>query len=168
MMCEQCGIRPANFHFTKIVNGQKTEMHLCEVCARERGEIMPGHPDAFSIHNLLSGLLSTHPHGTQLAARPIQCPNCGLTYQQFSQSGRFGCSGCYQAFEDQLDPLFRRIHGNTEHHGKIPIRSGHKIGLKRKLEDLKRLLAKKVEREEFEEAAKIRDQIRALEQESNE
>lgn len=169
MMCEQCGIRPATFHFTKIVNGQKAEMHLCEVCARERGEILPGNPDAFSIHNLLSGLLSAHqPSMNQMAARPIQCPKCGLTYQQFSQSGKFGCSECYRAFSDQLEPLFRRVHGNTEHHGKIPLRTGHKIGLKRKLDDLKRLLAKKVEREEFEEAAKIRDQIRAMEQQEHE
>ncbi|CCQ93789.1 conserved hypothetical protein [[Clostridium] ultunense Esp] len=169
MICQQCGVRPATFHFTKIVNGQKTEMHLCEICARERGEMMPGNPDAFSIHNLLSGLLSyNQPHASQVTSRPLQCPTCGLTYQQFTQSGRFGCSGCYHAFEEQLEPLFRRVHGNTIHRGKVPRRSEHKLGLKRKLEDLKRLLARKVEREEFEEAAKIRDQIRELESQSNE
>ena len=57
MLCQECGKKPATLHFTKIVNGEKTEFHICESCARERGEGIPGTSNGFSIHSLLSGLL---------------------------------------------------------------------------------------------------------------
>lgn len=162
MNCQECGVRPATLHFTKIVNGQKAEYHICDACAREKGEMI--HGNVFSIHNLLSGLLNYDPVGSKVVAKPDRCETCGLTYNQFSQSGKFGCSDCYKAFDNRLEPLFKRVHGNTIHGGKIPKRAGESIGLKRQLQELKRQLAKKIEREEFEEAAKIRDEIRQLEQ----
>ena len=62
MICQECGKRPATLHFTKIVNGDKNEFHICENCAREKGEMIPGTSNGFSIHNLLSGLLDFEPH----------------------------------------------------------------------------------------------------------
>ena len=61
MFCQECGKKPATLHFTKIVNGEKTEFHICESCAREKGEFIPGTPNSFSIHHLLSGLLDFEP-----------------------------------------------------------------------------------------------------------
>ncbi len=166
MNCQECGIRPATLHFTKIVNGQKAEYHICDSCAKEKGELIHGSNNVFSIHNLLSGLLNYDPinAGSKVATKPVRCASCGLTYNQFSQSGRFGCSDCYKAFEGRLDPLFKRVHGSTVHGGKIPKRKGESISQKRHLQELKKTLSKKIEREEFEEAAKIRDTIRQLEQ----
>lgn len=37
MLCQECNKRPATLHFTKIVNGEKTEFHICETCAKEKG-----------------------------------------------------------------------------------------------------------------------------------
>lgn len=164
MICQECGKRPATLHFTKIVNGEKTEFHICEACARERGEMIPGTPGGFSIHNLLSGLLDFEPNGGK-TAKPTapRCEHCGLTYAQFSKLGRFGCSECYKHFEDRLDPLFKRVHGNTVHTGKVPKRTGGRIQLKREVERLKKELVLCVEQEDFESAARIRDQIKELE-----
>ena len=61
MVCQECGKKPATLHFTKIVNGEKTEFHICESCAREKGDFIPGTTNGFSIHNLLSGLLDFEP-----------------------------------------------------------------------------------------------------------
>lgn len=166
MQCQQCGQRPATLHFTKIVNGEKNEYHLCEVCAKEKGEAIPGFSNSFSIHNLLSGLLSFEPAGMgpSLASQPLRCDYCGLTYNQFSKSGRFGCARCYTAFGDRLEPLFRKVHsGNVIHHGKIPRRTGSQLQLKRQLETKREELRRAVDREEFELAARLRDEIRALE-----
>ncbi|MGG4551682.1 UvrB/UvrC motif-containing protein [Paenibacillus woosongensis] len=166
MHCQECGKRPATLHFTKIVNGEKTEFHICETCAREKGELIPGTSGGFSIHNLLSGLLDftpgSHAHGTK-APENLRCEECGLTYSQFSKLGRFGCSSCYKYFNDRLDPLFKRVHGNTVHVGKVPKRVGGHIQIKRKLDDLRRELQYRIHQEEFEEAAALRDQIRELE-----
>lgn len=164
MLCQECGKRPATLHFTKIVNGEKTEFHICEACARERGEMIPGSANTFSIHNLLSGLLDLDPNSAATKpAAALRCENCGLTYSQFSKLGRFGCSECYKHFEDRLDPLFKSVHGNTSHVGKVPKRTGGIIQYKREIERLKKELVLRIDHEEFEEAAQIRDQIKELE-----
>jgi protein arginine kinase activator len=165
MLCQECGKKQATLHFTKILNGEKTEFHICESCAREKGELIPGTPNGFSIHNLLSGLLDFDPSQGSLTPKtqPGRCEKCGLTYSQFSKVGRFGCSSCYKHFEDKLDPLFKRVHGNTVHTGKVPKRSGGLIQHKREIEALKKELLIRIQGEEFEEAAKLRDEIRQLE-----
>lgn len=163
MLCQECGKRPATLHFTKIVNGEKTEFHICEACARERGEMIPGTANGFSIHNLLSGLLDYEPSSSSVKQTALRCETCGLTYSQFGKLGRFGCSECYKYFNDRLDPLLKRVHGNTIHVGKVPKRTGGVIQYKREIERLKKDLLHRVEHEEFEHAAKIRDQIKELE-----
>lgn len=169
MNCQECGKRPATLHFTKIINGEKTEFHICESCAREKGESIPGAPNGFSIHSLLSGLLDFEPSEAAIGAKPqaVRCDECGLTYAQFSKIGRFGCSSCYKHFADRLDPLLKRVHGNTVHVGKIPKRYGGQMQYKREIEQLRRDLQKRIEREEFENAAHIRDRIRELEKKIN-
>lgn len=167
MFCQECGKKPATLHFTKIINGEKTEFHICESCAREKGEGIPGAPNSFSIHSLLSGLLDFEHIGSSgindIKPKSAYCEECGLTYAQFTKIGRFGCSSCYREFADKLDPLLKRVHGSTVHIGKIPKRSGGQIQYKREIEQLRRDLQTKIEREEFESAAQLRDQIRGLE-----
>lgn len=166
MLCEECGIRMATLHFTKIINGDKTEYHLCEECAREKGEKFTGLDTGFSFHDLLSGFLNpdfTHGARSERAQSVgLRCPTCGLTYGQFAKMGRFGCMDCYRTFKDRLDPLFRRVHGHTSHRGKVPERTGGKLKIRREIERLKAELSRRVQAEEFEEAARLRDRIRDL------
>ncbi|UZJ78920.1 UvrB/UvrC motif-containing protein [Fictibacillus sp. KU28468] len=173
MFCQECNERPATLHFTKIVNGKKTEFHICEHCAKEKGEFLPG-SNTFSIHQLLSGLLYGDPStsGTAspgLSQQSVQaCPQCGMTYNQFAKSGRFGCSHCYEVFDSKLDPILKRVHGgNTRHAGKIPKRIGSGLQEKRELEKLKQAMQQYILNEEFEKAAETRDQIRLLEKQKN-
>ena len=55
MLCEQCNERSATVHLTRYINGKKTEFHLCQECARQRGDMNIFSP--FTINDLLSGLL---------------------------------------------------------------------------------------------------------------
>ncbi|MDI3328266.1 MAG: UvrB/UvrC motif-containing protein [Alicyclobacillaceae bacterium] len=162
MICQQCGKRPATVHMTKIVNGQKSERHLCESCANESGELqfVPG---PFSFPNILGSFFHTDAPPGSPPTQSLRCPTCGLTYQQFTQASRFGCPDCYRAFSNLLDPVLRRIHGSATHTGKVPRRGGGKLRLRRELEHLKQQLQEKVRAEQFEEAARLRDQIRELE-----
>lgn len=167
MLCQECGKRPATLHFTKILNGEKTELHICESCARDKGEFIPGTQSGFSIHNLLSGLLDFEQHAGTGASKPpaVRCDSCGMTYSQFSKIGRFGCSHCYKHFGERLDPLLKRVHGNTTHVGKVPKRAGGKVKTKREIDRLKQEMQGRIENEDFESAAQLRDRIRELEKE---
>ncbi len=165
MQCQECGKRPATLHFTKFVNGEKAELHICETCAREKGELLPGTGGGFSIHNLLSGLLDFEPRNQTAKPPAVKCDTCGMTYTQFSKVGRFGCSDCYRHFSERLDPLLKRVHGNTVHVGKVPKRAGGHLKTKREIDRLKKEMQGRIEREDFETAAQLRDRIRELESE---
>ncbi len=174
MICQECKERPATLHFTKIINGEKTEIHLCDKCAQEKGDLfMFGGVSGFSVNNLLAGLLNVSPGFQQTGEDPfpkqevIQCDHCSMTYDQFVQIGRFGCAQCYESFKDQLDPIFRRLHsGNTSHEGKIPARVGGALHLKKRVSALRENLVQAIQEEEFERAAEIRDEIRSIERSS--
>ncbi len=144
-------------------------MYLCEACALEKGEIDFPFEGKFPLHQFFSGFMGLVPSGPGTAKKAVssglQCNGCGLTHAQFGQIGRFGCSRCYEAFGEALIPLFRRLHGNQKHVGKIPLRAGADVKVRREMERLRKELQKKVTEEAFEEAARIRDEIRRLESE---
>jgi protein arginine kinase activator len=166
MICQQCGIHPATLHVTKVVQGEKTEARLCEACARESENPFQGIKSAFSIHDLLAGILnfeaSANPTKPSQQHAESRCATCGMSYVQFSKQGRFGCSDCYTHFSSRLDPLFRRVHGHTSHIGKVPLRTGGALKTKREVAQLKRQLQMHIEREEFEQAVELRDRIKKL------
>lgn len=164
MQCENCGQRPATVHMTKIINGKKSESHLCEVCARESGQF--DWENNFSLQGLLSTLMNHEftPAQVPVARAEPRCPSCGMTYQQFVDSGRLGCSQCYDHLEEQLGPLVRRIHGATAHTGKVPQRTGGLVKVRKELAMAKEELNRAVANEQFERAAELRDRIKALEQ----
>lgn len=165
MSCERCQERPAVVHLTEIINNKKRTMHLCEQCAREVQAENFGLIPQMNLHNFLAGLFSNQiaSHFSTPVDQGEKCPSCGLSEGQFAQSGLLGCGDCYRQFGDRLDTVFRRIHGTSRHTGKVPERTGGRVKLSKDIERLKTRLREVIGREEFEEAAKIRDQIRILE-----
>lgn len=168
MKCQNCDEQPATLHFTKIINGEKTEMHFCEKCAKNKGDLLQGQK-SFSIHQLLTGLLNFDQPLKQAKSNfasivTPKCEKCGMTYEQFAKIGRFGCANCYETFDARLDPLLKRVHsGNHTHSGKIPARGGSDLHYKKKITLLKETMQDYIEKEEFEKAALIRDELRSLE-----
>jgi protein arginine kinase activator len=176
MICQECNQRPAALHFTKIVNGEKTEVHLCEKCAQEKGDMFVFNGGSgFAFNNLLAGLLNIDPSFQKPEQNPFrqeevhQCSHCGMTFPQFIKVGRFGCAHCYESFQEQLKPVLKRLHsGNWSHNGKIPKRIGGGIHLKKQIDELKNKLKDFISQEEFENAAIVRDEIRTLEKKLSE
>ncbi|HHV07423.1 MAG TPA: hypothetical protein GXX69_04340 [Firmicutes bacterium] len=170
MLCDCCKKNPATVYVRRMVNGDTTEAHLCEQCARERGEwnIVIGptfaFPD-FSLGSLFASLLDQHPGftGSMAGGTAKRCPGCGLTYSDFRERGRLGCARCYSTFREPLDPLIRRLQGDVCHVGKVPRRHGGTARLRYDLDALRRQLKEAVASEAFEQAAKLRDEIKALE-----
>lgn len=164
MKCDNCN-KPATVHLTEIHNGKKIEKHLCEQCAAQaEGLPVKSHTP---INELLTNFVLAH-SGLQKETGAA-CESCGITWAEFRQGGLFGCPNDYSAFEKDLAPLLQRAHeGATHHVGKVPLRRGGSASgapMKKQV-DLTRLrkeLAKAVELEDYERAARLRDQIKEAE-----
>lgn len=163
MICQECGQRQATVHLTKIINNHKTEMHLCEECARQREDFIQ--IPAFSVNDLLAGFMDLG-HSQLSYEKPAssKCAACGMDYNQFKKVGRLGCQECYQYFGNELNPVLRRIQGNIQHAGKVPQRTGSGLLKKKQITQWKSELKRAVELEAFERAAELRDKIKELEQ----
>ena len=169
MLCDECGKNKATVHLTEIINEQITKLNLCEACAKEKGSDVEQH---FGIADLLSALsdMEATPSqpGSTTATSKVKCGHCGLTYEDFKKVGRLGCSECYGVFKASLMPLLKRIHGSHQHLGKSPdplLLKEQKVEskLREELEAAKQDLLKSVKKEEFEEAAALRDKVKFLE-----
>lgn len=166
MLCQNCQEREATVHLTKIVNGQTTQMHLCPECAQKvHGFGYNLYPAMVS--DFLQALFGMNPTGQadQSVGKLQQekCPGCGKTFSQIQQAGRMGCSQCYEKFEPQMELLLRRIHGGGAHVGKVPVRCGAARRNEQEKNKLRNRLQELIQKEEFEEAAQVRDKIRELE-----
>jgi len=159
MLCEQCNQNQASIHLTRVVNGEKSEMNLCAECAKECGAFALG-----EISNLLSGLLDGG-GGRAQPASGLRCSRCGLAFGQFKETGMLGCAQCYVDFRKQLQPVLQRIHGRLQHEGRIPVTAGEGLQLRRRIEAKRREMQSAIDQEEFERAAKLRDELRGLQAE---
>ena len=161
MLCELCKQSQATVHLTEIVNDQMSELHLCEACANQKGAQVESH---FGLPDLLSGLSDFGKAQEPDEVVTKTCPNCGMSYDDFRKVGRLGCSECYTTFKRSLGSLLKRVHGSPIHLGKSPARLVKPAKAKTELAELKRKLEQAIISEEFEEAARLRDQVRRIEQ----
>ncbi len=173
MLCEKCRVREATIQYTEVVNGVRTEHNFCAQCASEMdlGQDFP-------LGRLLSGLLglgTESPREEKYAQ--VVCPTCGTSYGDFVKDSRFGCPDCYEVFDLLISDKIKQLQGSDCHKGKIPKNRTAEAGKSAGKEDeapgedssleeqIARLYACQqaaVRREDYEEAARCRDEIRRL------
>jgi protein arginine kinase activator len=143
---------------------------LCTVCAEENGAMNLFQVPNFTFHNLLAGFFDPEtmfPSSGRVTTKvPVRCPNCGLSFSDFRRLGHLGCNECYETFDNQIEPMLRRLHGSTEHVGKklnanVDPKADKHLTIKKLEEELQQA----VSQEAYEKAAQIRDQIRELKNE---
>ena len=176
MLCDRCQKRDAKILYTEIINGAKKEQHLCEECATDYTSFQMEKPlmnSDLTLGDLLSTLLDNYTVDKKKTGETnptVNCDKCGTSYEEFVQKGRFGCSHCYESFHDQLGKTFKGIQGADIHTGKRPkglvtavtdrvlkdFTESEKMALK---------LQEAIEKEEFEEAARLRDLIKQMKKE---
>ena len=166
MMCNICGVNDATIHLTEIVNSQMMEVHLCESCAQEKGTEFKTH---FQLGDLLAGFAEPevkHPAAQATSEKKLagRCAKCKMTYDEFGKTGRLGCSHCYESFSKMLIPLIRRVQRSTQHTGKRPVNGPKPSRTSTDLKLLQEKLRKSVQAEDFEQAARLRDEIRRFEE----
>ncbi len=158
MLCQKCKKKQATVHMTDIAGKDKKEVHLCENCAQNQGLTLKGQ---VSLADFLAGLIKAPVNQEMSRLAKLECPECGINYIEFQSKGRFGCPKDYDVFEKLVDPLIEKIHGANEHVGKAP--EAHGDGAEAHLVALKRHLKAAIEEERYEEAARIRDDIKKAE-----
>ncbi len=160
-VCQRCGKNAATIHLTDILKpgGERRERHLCEECAIDEGVTAKAHTP---INELLTNFLMVQAGAQELAQ--LSCDQCGMTFVEFRNRGLLGCPNDYVVFAKALGPLIERAHeGGTQHVGKIPSRFGGTMKQQQELAKLRQELNAAIEREDYEEAAKLRDRIRSTE-----
>ena len=169
MKCGKCE-KPATFHITELTGeGKPQELHLCEECAREYLATADGPEPSPEEDSLLhAGALASQFKVGQTAdelARLDQqaCPVCGVTFYEFRNHGRLGCPHDYTCFSEELEPLMLNIHGEVAHTGKRPKKHQQTSENGTEAIRLRREMKEAIEREDYEEASRLRDTIKQLE-----
>ena len=190
MLCENCGKREANVRYTQIINGDKKEMNLCEECSEKLGIGNVDFKMPISFSSFLGDFFDEFENNTLLPEldpiKQLTCDSCGMTFEDFMNTGKFGCSNCYNIFESKIDPILKNIHGANRHVGRLG-KIGPATNLKEQEEQienskieitekeektkkevneedkLKQELQKAIKEERYEDAAKLRDEIKKKE-----
>ena len=156
MLCEECGQNPASVVITVLVNGETATRHLCKGCVSKiQNSIQQG-----DIQSFLSSLMSSISQAEKVPQ--LTCSKCHLTYEEFQKTGKLGCAHCYEDFREQLKPLLLRIHGRSQHAGRMPTLNAQAQEKKKMIASLRSRMDQAVAAENFEEAAVLRDQLRQL------
>ena len=170
MKCEICHKNDATTAYTHIVDDTKKTLLLCGNCIpqseeKKKDASQPNDDQSpKSVPQLIKKVkVEFNNAGSSEAIENTVCRECGMTYKQFKKVGRLGCHQCYTSFAPQLERLLKRIHGADAHCGKAPIEVGTVPSPHKALEQLRNELKDAVSCEQFERAAKIRDQIREIE-----
>ncbi len=157
--CDLCG-KPATVHLTQIIKNQIQKVDLCEECAQTKGVT---DPEGFSLADLLAKSFAGPVEETvESDGASLVCEQCGCTAMNFKKTGRLGCAACYGAMKPILEPLMSGLHKGGRHKGKVPVRQWRRLELSREVESVERDLQEAVKKEDFEAAARCRDQLGAL------
>jgi protein arginine kinase activator len=161
MQCSVCKEKPATVFLTHIENDKMHKVNLCEDCAKNKGV---DNPTTFSLHDadLLLGLGAAQEITQTNGGVDLKCPRCGFSQADFKKSGRLGCPECYQVFADGLAGLLKTMHKGTRHTGKSPEALRQSRDQAEHLKMLQKKLDKAVEAEDFELAARLRDEMKDL------
>lgn len=164
MLCQNCEKHEATTHIKRVINGDTAETHLCPECAAHLGygDIFSGF--GLNLGELFSGLTETGLPAIS-GAKVMRCPKCGCSFEDIAREGKLGCAECYTTFYDKLLPSLQRIHGRIQHSGKVSESAGGEVVKAGKLEQLREDLKTAIANEDFEQAAKLRDEIKELEKE---
>ncbi len=171
MKCDHCKNNEATFFYEESVNGKSRSLHLCAECAaklKSDGKIFAqeegfGFPSFNQMQgSLLNGLFGL---GTAPKESKKTCPGCGAAWSDLRRAGKAFCPTCYATFGEELSPTLRSLHGNVTHTGRAPADRREKRERADRLAALKQQLSHAIAEEKFEDAAKLRDEIRTLEKE---
>ena len=176
MLCENCNKREANVRYSENINGVKKELHLCNQCSQNLGitDKVDFRMPTFDFSNFFGSFLedfSTPDFMPSLSElKQLKCDSCGFSFNDIVNTGRYGCANCYDIFEDRMDPILKKLQGANRHNGRLGKISDNNVKFEKSVESAKKMdnrldilqedLKKAIKEERYEDAAKIRDEIK--------
>ncbi len=181
MLCENCKKREANVKYSENINGVKKEMNLCEECSKKLGitDRMDFRMPSLDIPSFFGSFLEDFSTPEFMPflneVKQLTCDSCGSTFDDIVNTGKYGCANCYDVFEDRMDPILKKLQGANRHNGRLGKISDNKVHFEKedekanktdlekdKLEKLQEDLKQAIKEERYEDAAKIRDEIKKM------
>jgi len=159
MLCDRCGKKEATVRYEENINGERKKINLCNECSKHLGILNMNFMDnmfmSFFDEPLSIGIGKV---------KEYKCNKCGYTFSDYANTGLLGCSECYNTFKEKLEPVLKKLHGKSYHieNKKTYVKNSNKAN--NKLDELKYKLKECIEKEEYEKAAVIRDEIKKLNQ----
>ena len=151
--CDLCD-QPAICHDVRIVKGMHNTVHLCREHAIEAG--LDVEDNEISVVLNIEQVDSTRP-------TPKACPDCGMTIARYKEVSLIGCPACYETFKEQLLPVIARVQDNhVQHVGHSPKQIATDMQRNIQIRKLLKELEVAVNKENYEIAASLRDQIKDL------
>jgi len=154
MKCEKCD-KEATFHYQSNINGEKTEAHLCEDCAKAEGL-----DKLFARPRAMMGSFFREPFGGFMGGF-FREPFGGLMSSFFAPALFAPAESAIT--ENRVAETEKATETEAVRSDNIPEDAGDEIRRKRELLLLREQLWSAVKTEEFEKAAELRDKIRELE-----
>ncbi len=156
MKCQVCP-KIATYHITEVLPEDRyEEHHLCEECAKQHLSSTATSASTVKVGSAAEDVVD-------IGAK--HCDACGIKFVEFRNTGRLGCPHDYDSFHDELVPLLENIHGDTQHAGKTPKRLPSVKSTQHELAAVRRKLQTAIMKEQYEEAATLRDTLKKLEAE---
>jgi protein arginine kinase activator len=147
MICDHCHTNEAVIRFAEIRNGTMRVRNICDECAKATGIADQLERTIASLGEAVGGAMASL---LRTGAGAAECPGCGMTIDEFRRHGRLGCERCIEAFAAVLAPLLERT-GDAGRHGADNRRQA-----------LEQRLREAVADEEYELAARLRDELKEL------
>ncbi|MDF1799732.1 MAG: UvrB/UvrC motif-containing protein [Planctomycetota bacterium] len=174
MQCEICQENPSSVYVTDLVYDPETPHgalgtpNLQQICTSCAGELKLPHADLPGQDKaVLFKLLQKTAKKSQRTAGPT-CKTCGMGLTEFRAQGRLGCADCYAVFGPHLAPLLLRMHQATEHTGRGPGVDQAELDRSQQLERLRERMDLAIREEDYENAARLRDELNQLEAQAGE
>jgi protein arginine kinase activator len=158
MKCDICGKHEAVLFVQQVMGNVSTEINLCRGCAKKRGIESSGAGLEFSLSSLFSGLLKSQSDDEVKKT----CPRCGLAASDFRKHGRLGCPDCYSVFHSETVKYIRSRFPSVEYSGRLPERLKELRYFVVERQQLKEQLQKALVEEDYETAARIRDELQKI------
>lgn len=162
MLCQKCHKNLATVRYAEVVDGKVTDQHLCPDCLSRIQDGVTGFELAGAAPTPKRHAQTREPD--ESAPPSLVCRACGLELKTALKTGHVGCRSCYSHFGEPIEAAIRGIHSALRHRGKVPRVDSARDRIRSNIQNKRALLRSSLKAEQYEQAAQLRDEIRALEE----